>query len=141
VDEVLPMGVGECVKELAHEGKGFRLRKFATPVGQVILQGSHGRRTGLKDQAAQQFDAQPMPPVRLAPVLDLGDVRMVQGGHGLRLPLETLQGVFPCHRLFQEELEGEVFPRRQILRFPHLPHRAPAKEPHKAVSGNLVSWF
>jgi hypothetical protein len=69
---------------------------------------------------------------------DRADVRMVQGGRRLGLPLEAAEGLRVLGEFFWKELEGDVATQLQVFRLVDHPHAPATDLAEYAVVGNRL---
>src|SRR5712692_1381225 len=72
-------------------------------------------------------------PIRLVNVVDGADVRVVQGGRSLRLPLETAESLCIVGEFFGKEFQGDVAIELEVFRFVDHTHAPAAQLPQDAV--------
>ncbi len=81
----------------------------------------------------QQFHGNKSSPIRLVNFVDGADVRVVQGGRSLGLPLETAESLCIVGEFFGKELEGDVAIELEVFRFVDHTHAPAAQLPQDAV--------
>ena len=68
--------------------------------------------------------------------VDRADVRVVQGGRSLGLPLETAEGLWVVGEFVGKELQGDVAAELQVFGLVNHTHAAAADLADDAVMGN-----
>ena len=92
-----------------------------------------------KRLSLQQFHSDEGSPVRLVNLVDRADVRMVQRGRSLRLPLEAAEGLCVVGEFVGQKLQGDVATEFQVFRLVNHTH-APAADPAEdAVMGDRLT--
>ena len=86
----------------------------------------------------QQFHRDEGSPIDFIDFIDRTDVRMVQGGRSLRLPLETAESMYVVGEFVGKELQGDVATEFQVFGFKNYPHTATADLAVDAVMRNRL---
>src|SRR6266851_1976995 len=81
----------------------------------------------------QQFHGNKSSPIRLVNFVDGADVRVVQGGRSLGLPLETAESLCIVGEFVGKELQGDVAIELEVFRFVDHTHAPAAQLPQDAV--------
>jgi hypothetical protein len=124
VDDPLGVGGVESVGELDAEIEQ-----------RVVLRGS--RRDAVPEGLAlEPLHADEGLALVLADVVDGADVRVVEGGSGPGLALESLPGLAVGEQAFREELEGDAAPEPRVLGLVDDAHASAAELPEHAVVGD-----
>ncbi len=86
----------------------------------------------------QQFHGDEGSPIYFVNLVDGADVRMIQRGRSLGLPLETAEGLCVVGKFVGKELQGDVATELQVFCLVHHTH-APAADPAEdAVMGDRL---
>ena len=88
----------------------------------------------------QQFHGDEGSPIGLVNLVDRADVRMVQRGRGLGLPLEATEGLRVVGEFVGKELQGDVATELEVFRLIHNTHAPTADFAEGAVMGNRLSY-
>ena len=86
----------------------------------------------------QQFHGDEGSPIGLVNLVDRADVRVVQGGRSLGLPLESAEGLCIVGEFVGKELQGDVATELEVFRLVHHAHAPAADLAEDAVMGNRL---
>ena len=86
----------------------------------------------------QQFHGDEGSPIGLVNLVDRADVRVVQRGRSLGLPLETAEGLRIVGEFVGKELQGDVATELQVFCLVHHAHAPTADLAEYAVMGNRL---
>ena len=91
--------------------------------------------------ALESFHDEKGPVLELANVVDGADVRMIQGGDGLRLALETRDREIIGALADRQNLDGNITPQPGVVGEIHLAHAACAQQPLNLVRAEARPWL
>ena len=126
MDDTLRMRCVQCVSDLdAQIEHRFDLQRLARdPVPESLpLKQLHG------DEGS---------PIGLVDLVDRADVRVVQGGRSLCLPLKATEGLRVVGEFVGKELQGDVATEFEVFRLVDDAHPAAADLAEDAVMGNRL---
>ena len=92
----------------------------------------------LQRQPLQKFHGNEGSPIGLVDFVDRADVRVVQRGRGLGLPLKTAEGLRVVGEFVGKELQGDVATELEVFRLVHHTHAPAADLAEDAVMGNRL---
>ncbi len=86
----------------------------------------------------QQFHGDEGSPIGLVNLVDRADVRVVQRGRSLGLPLETAEGLHVVGKFVGKELQGDVATKLEVFGLVHHTHATTADLAEYAVMRNRL---
>jgi hypothetical protein len=86
----------------------------------------------------QKFHGDERSPIGLVNLVDRADVRVVQRGRSLGLPLETAEGLHVVGKFVGKEFQGDVATELQVFCLVHHTHASPADLAEYAVMRNRL---
>jgi hypothetical protein len=88
----------------------------------------------------QQFHGDEGSPIGIVNLVDRADVRVVQGGRSLGLPLESAESLRVVGEFVRKELQGDVTTELEVFCFIYHTHAPAADFAEDAVMGNRLPY-